>query len=337
MTFHSHKAYRSKPHLLIKVLRIFAIVAVTLMIIILALMVWFNTALQAPNSTPETVELTVAEGETIAQLTSRLEEQGVILSAFATSLYIRLYHSDDVIQAGTYSFDKTESAKRIVSRLVNGDVSQNFVTFVPGSRLGDIKQELEERGYSSQAANTALKRSTYNNHPLVVEYLPDNADLEGYLFPDTYATSKVTDARELIETALDAMYAAITPQMKANFAEKGLTVHEAIILASIIEKEVSDPEEKLYVAQVFLTRLDIGMALESNATDSYPESYNTYKIAGLPPGPLSNVSLNSLMAVAEPASSDYLYFVTGNDCKTRFSRTLAEHEQLQREHGVGCQ
>lgn len=336
MTFHSHKPYRTKSHIGVRICKYVCVVAIVIIIAALSATIWFNSALQAPSMTSDPVEITIEEGETIEQLTSRLELQGVIKSSLALRLYARLYHAQDIIQAGSYEFDKTEPAKRVMSRLVSGDVSQNFITFIPGSRLGEIKQELEERGYSSQAANNALKLSSYADHPLVIEYLPDTADLEGYLYPDTYATSKTTDAREVVGAALDAMYAAITPSMKAAFAERGLSVHEAIILASIVEKEVSNPDEKPLVAQVFLTRLENSIALESNATDPYPANYNTYEIPGLPPGPLSNVSISSLEAVASPANTDYLYFVTGNDCTTRFSRTLGEHEQLQRDHGVGC-
>lgn len=336
MTFHSHKQYRNKPHIMIRIARVVIILVVGFALFTLTSVLWFNAALQAPQNSPEPVEIVVEEGEMVEELMKKLDTQGVIKSSFAARLYTRLYHSDDIIQAGTYTFDRTEPAKRVISRLVSGDVSQNYITFVPGSQLGEIKQELIERGYSSQVANDSLKRSTYNNHPLVSEYLPDNADLEGYLYPETYATNKTTDASEVVRSALDQMYDLLTPQLRAAFAKQDLTVHEAVILASLVEKEVSNPDEKPFVAQVFLTRLEIGMALESNATDTYPESYNTYEIVGLPPGPLSNMSLNSLEAVAYPADSDYLFFVTGNDCKTRFSRTLAEHEQLQREHGVGC-
>ncbi len=336
MTFHSHKPYRSKPHIAVRICKVLFVVAIIVVLLVLSAFIWFNTSLQAPQVASDPIDITIEEGETVEQIAARLELQGIVKSSLALQLYTRLYHSDDIIQAGSYEFDKTESSKKVISRLISGDVSQNFITFVPGSRLGEIKQALEERGYSSQAATTALKPSSYSSHPLVVEYLPDTADLEGYLYPDTYATSKTTDAREVVEASLDAMYAAITPAMKASFAEKGLTVHEAIILASIVEKEVSNLDEKPLVAQVFLSRLENNIALESNATDPYPANYNTYEIPGLPPGPLSNVSISSLEAVASPSDSDYLYFVTGNDCVTRFSYTLSEHEQLQVDHGVGC-
>lgn len=336
MEFHAHRGLKKNNSLPVRVLKYFGIFVFVVIIGLVGLFLWFNMSLSAPTMTPEPVEVVVEQGETLDQIVMKLELQGVIKSATAMKYYVRLYHADDALQAGSYTFDKTESSRVVISRLISGDVAQNYVTIIPASRLSEVERSLIERGYSNQAVQTALKRSNYNNHPLVVEYLPDNASLEGYLYPETYATSKTTDASEIIASALDAMYQVITPQMKAGFAKNNLTTHEAVILASIVENEVGDAEERRYVAQVFITRLQSNIALESNATDDYPADYNTYEIAGLPPGPLTNVSKSSLEAVANPASSDYLYFVTGNDCKTRFSRTLSEHESLQRQHGVGC-
>src|SRR5690606_4509954 len=134
----------------------------------------------------------------------------------------------------------------------------------------------------------------------------------------------------------------LTPTLRANIIKQGLTIHEAIILASIIEKEAGTEDEKPRIAQVFLKRLREDMKLQSDATagygavlsgdyDSlsgselltYESAYNTYLHAGLPPGPISSFNASSLEAIAHPSNTDYLYFVSGKDCVTRFSKTLA--------------
>jgi UPF0755 protein len=139
----------------------------------------------------------------------------------------------------------------------------------------------------------------------------------------------------------------LTPEIRQTFSAGGLTVHQAIILASIVEQEVSTDYDRARVAQVFLKRYRAGIALQSDPTahyqarkDGQPDSvsydspYNTYLRAGLPPGPIGNVSKSSLLAVAYPAQTDWLYFVAGKDCVTRFSRTNAEHEALIDKYGV---
>ena len=169
--------------------------------------------------------------------------------------------------------------------------------------------------------------------------------LEGYLYPETFHRTATTSPEEIIKQSLDEMQKHLTPDLRAAIVRQGLTVHDGIKLASIIEQEVSNPEDKKVVAQVFLKRLREGIALESDPTAlygavkdgaepslQYDSPYNTYNNRGLTPTPISNVSQSSLEAVAHPANTDYLYFVAGDDGKTYFSRTLSEHEALTEQH-----
>ena len=127
------------------------------------------------------------------------------------------------------------------------------------------------------------------------------------------------------------MHQHLTPDIREGFNKQGLTVHQGIIMASIVEKEVSNDTDRAAAAQVFLKRYKEKIALQSNATDAYAEidhTYDSYKIGGLPPGPISNVTDSSMKAVAFPAQTDWLYFVSGDDGRTHFSKTLQEHEAL---------
>jgi UPF0755 protein len=190
----------------------------------------------------------------------------------------------------------------------------------------------------------ALYPAQYADHPALADK-PTNASLEGYLYPDSYQKTADTKPETIIRASLDEMQKHLTPELRAAMSKQGLTVHEGVVLASIVEQEVSKKADKPTVAQVFLLRLKKGMPLGSDVTAfygsikagqapsvSYDSPYNTRLHPGLPPGPISNVSQASLEAVANPAGSDYLYFVAGDDGNTYFSHTNEEHEALTKQY-----
>jgi UPF0755 protein len=199
-------------------------------------------------------------------------------------------------------------------------------------------------GYSETAVNSALDAELYKNHPALIDK-PSGQSLEGYLYPESFITTANTTPEDIIRKSLDEMSEVLTPELKDSFTQQGLTVHQAVTLASIVDKEVSDIAQKPIVASVFYNRLKIGMVLGSDVTYQYiakilgvapspfiESPYNTRKYPGLPPGPISNVSKTGLNAVANPSTTDYLFFVAGDDGKVYYSKTNAEHEALAREH-----
>jgi UPF0755 protein len=230
----------------------------------------------------------------------------------------------------------------IVGVLQAGKEATNLVTILPGKRISEIKAALQEAGFSETDVDAALNPDSYAGHPALADS-PGLASLEGYLYPESFQKTGSTTAATVITASLDEMNKALTSQVRAGIKAQGLSVHEGIILASLIENEISDHgneqslTEKRQVAQVFLTRLKHDIRLESNATDDYPDDFNTYQITGLPPAPLTNVSRRSLEAVADPANTDFVYFVTGADCETRFSTKLSAHEALVSQHGLSTQ
>ena len=175
----------------------------------------------------------------------------------------------------------------------------------------------------------------------VFEGKPAGTNLEGYLYPDSFQRTKLTEAKSIVEQSLDQMQNKLTKGVIAGFERQGVSVYEGIVIASIVEKEVVVQAERAQAAQVFLARLRIGMPLGSDVTAhygsvlagkgkdvTYDTPYNTRIHTGLPPTPISNVSQSSLDAVANPANTDWLFFVTGDDGVTHFSKTVAEHEAL---------
>ena len=163
--------------------------------------------------------------------------------------------------------------------------------------------------------------------------------LEGLLWPDSFEKDQTTVASDIIKQSLIEMGDHLTPQVQSAFATQGLSPYQGLVLSSIIEQEVNKPEDQLVVSQVFYARLKKGMMLGSDVTArygaisaglepslTYDSPYNTLIHAGLPPTPISTINTNSLNAAAHPASTNWLYFVTGDDGITHFSSTLAEHQ-----------
>lgn len=302
-----------------------------------------------PVSESQTNQLfTIELGATVSEVGTNLKKAGLIRETWAFEWYIRNNNLRDKVQAGTYSLSPSQGVAEVASVITKGRTASDLVTILPGKRIDQIRQALINAGFNPDEVEAAFDPTLYADHPALVDK-PADATLEGYIYPESFQKSPDTKPQVVIRAALDEMQQYLTPDIRAGFVRQGLNVHQGIILASVVEKEVGRAEDRPTVAQVFLKRLKSNIALESDATTTYgailngdtpthdyDSPYNTYKHKGLMPSPISNVSASSLKAVANPATTDYLYFVAGHDCKTRFSHTLQEHEAFIRAHGVGC-
>lgn len=276
-------------------------------------------------------------GTSSVQIADELRAEGLIRSDRAFTQYVRSNELGEQFKVGTYRLRASMSTQEIVDILIEGKVATDLFTIYPGYTINGIKLMFTDAGFSEADVVAALNPANYPGHPALVDK-PKNADLSGYIYPDSYEYIEgETTAKTVITQALDEMADILTPDVRKGIARQKISVYDGLILASIVEGEVSGQlgnDDKAKVAQVFLSRLEQGMRLESNATDGLPAEYDTYNIPALPPAPISNFTKSSLQAVAEPASTDYLFFVSGKDCKTRFSRSNAEHEQLINKYGV---
>lgn len=287
------------------------------------------------------ITFTLESGMSTPQIAQRLKDKELIRSTHAFTNYVRSNELGENFKAGTYKLKQSMSVQDITKILTEGRVAKDLFTIYPGSNLKQIKKEFTEKThYSEQQINEALNPKKYKDHPALVD-LPDGASLEGFLYPDSYQFIAETTPEDIITQSLDEMASVLTPDIRAGIAKQGLSVYQGIILASIVEREVGEIDSKgqtndnrAKAAQVFIKRLNSGIKLESNATDGYPPEFDTYTIAGLPPEPISNVSISSIKAVAKPSSTNYLFFVSGKDCVTRFSETNEQHEALKSAHGV---
>lgn len=314
----------------------------------------YRNQLSAVSSSTDVTHLTIPSGSSVKEIANLLENADLIQSAWAFEWYVRSNNARESLQAGTYPLRPNQSVQEIVSILTNGKISTDLITILPGRRLDQIRTILINNGFNAQDVDAALNPSQYKDHPALVDK-PPQASLEGYLYPESFQKDPSTTPQIVVESSLDELNKILTPDLRAAIVRQGLSVHEGIILASIIEKESGHADDKPTISQVFLKRIREGRRLESDATASYgaalsgeigqlsysqsigySSEYNTYQNDGLPPGPISNVTLSSLQAVANPSSTDYLYFVADDEGADKgrsfFGRTLQEHEANIRKH-----
>jgi UPF0755 protein len=305
----------------------------------------YDQNLKPLSSSQSSQLIKVEQNATVNQVAGQLQDAGLIRAAWTFEWYFRNQGLNDDLKAGTYSLRPSLSVPEVAAILTDGKIATDLVTILPAQRLDQVRTSLIEKyGFSETAVDAALKPESYANHPALTDK-PAGANLEGYLYPESFLKTADTNPETIIRASLDQMQLALTPDLRAGIVRQGLTVHQGVILASIIEREVGNPDDRRVVSQVFLRRLREGRRLESDPTAKYgaalagqPQSvfyesaYNTYTHNGLPPTPISNVSVSSLQAVANPATTNYLYFVAGDDGKTYFSSTLAEHEALTEQH-----
>jgi len=294
-----------------------------------------------PVSTVGTLaqRITVKKGATADEIGKQLKAAGLIRSTWAFRLYVSSKEVRDQLEAGTYLLEPSQSVAEIVSQLTHGKVATDLVTIIPAQRVDQIRTTLQNYGFSKTAIDTALNPATYAGNSALVDKPASIITLEGYIYPDSYQKTSTTDPQQIIGAALKEMEDKLTPEIRAAFAQQGLSTYQGIVLASIVEQEVSNQSDRAQAAQVFLKRLKIGMPLGSDVTAYYgalvagkgrtllyDSPYNTRMHTGLPPSPISNVTSSSLNAVAHPAATDFLYFVSGDDGVTHFTHTVEEHE-----------
>lgn len=304
----------------------------------------YTSNLKSVSASQRSQLFAVPLGSSAKSIAADLKEAGLIRASWAFEAYIRNHSLREKLQAGTYYLRPSQTVPEIVTVLTHGQVATDLITILPAQRLSQIRESFIKSGFKTEDVEVALDPEMYKDHAALADK-PAGASLEGYLYPDSFQKTADTKPATIIRASLDLMQDKLTPEVRAGFVRQGLTVHQGVIIASIVEQEVGKTEDRPTVAQVFLKRFHQNMQLGSDVTAfygaiiagqtpsvAYDSPYNTRLHDGLPPGPISNVSNSSLKAVATPANTDYLYFVAGDDGVTYFSNTLQEHEALTRAH-----
>ncbi len=305
----------------------------------------YQSNLQPYTGTAEEASLfTVEKGWTLTRIATELENAGYIRSAKDFVTYGKLKKTGGKLQAGNYLLSPSMSAEEVMNELVKGQVIVKTFTIPEGYHLRQICTTFVAEGISTEDAFwDAVKNGQYDYGFL--EGLPkDDKRLEGYLFPDTYTIAEGTPVEKVLDRMLKR-FSVIFEGLPENTS--GLSMTELVTLASIVENEAKIDEERPMIASVFLNRLRDGMRLESCATIQYhfeekksrllyadleiDSPYNTYRHEGLPPGPICSPGKASLEAVAQPANTDYYFFVAKEDGSGGhvFSHSLSEHNKAK--------
>lgn len=303
------------------------------------------------------VAFVIQAGQSVNDIAANLENQGIIDSAFWFGLQLRSSGKDILIKAGTFQLRTNMDNSEVIEVLTAPIADEPGVRFtvIEGLRLEEIAEKLEAQGLVSpttflEGVGSPEGVAKYGGTYLQEAGAPATATLEGYLFPDTYEIKQNpgdnTDA--VIKIMLETMQQRITPAMREKLAAEGRTVHQMLTIASIVQREGVVKEELSTIAAVFWNRVDEVMLLNADPTTQYSvgaspdwwpvlsleqlqvdHPYNTYKIVGLPPGPICAPGLAAIEAAVNPEATDYLYFVAKNDGTNThaFARTLEEHER----------
>jgi len=288
----------------------------------------------------------IAPGSGSRAIGRALADAGVVRDEWTFRLAVAMTRTERALKAGEYRFAGPASAKDIARRLAQGAVYLRPVTFPEGLTIKEMARLFESRGLG-----TADAFVTAASDPSAIRQVDSEAtDLEGYLFPETYNLPRRASAALLVSQMTARFLAVVDTQVRAEAAAQGRTIREVVTLASLVEKETAKPEERPIVAAVYLNRLRIGMGLQCDPTVIYAleragkydgnltrenlrfdSPYNTYRYAGLPPGPIAAPGKAAIDAVLNPARVDYLYFVSRNDGSHVFATTLPEHNRNVKE------
>lgn len=325
-------------------------------------------AVSDPEPPGHNVDYTLETGKSAADIGRELEELGVIRSGRQFQVLASLTGLQHKLSAGEYKLARGSSAATILTQLtVHESVPVLRVTFPEGIRVEEMAEIAERAGFGSAdefltAVETAVLPPEFEEHLPREDGKIAGYALQGYLFPDTYILPADSTMEDLVALMIETMAERFSPELRAAAASHGLNPHQALTLASIVEREAVIPEERPIIAGVFYNRLAEGdligadpttqfaVALDPASVEEYgwwkteltiddlenPSPYNTRLVPGLPPGPITNPGLASIEAVANPADTDYYYFVadaTKGDGSHVFAVTLAEHERNQQIYG----
>ena len=320
------------------------LVALVIVLGVLAAAAWMFTGVERPYKGYTEAErfVEIPPGAGSASMGRRLADAGVVRDAQTFRLAVWMRSAGQRLQAGEYRFDAPMTAAQVVDKIARGDVFLQPVTFREGLTIRQMAQVYESKNFGPAAE--FIKAG--GNATLIQDFDSAATDLEGYLFPDTYALPRQISAEQLVGRMVSGFKKALTAETRERAAARGLSVRELVTLASLVEKETAKPEERPLVAAVYWNRHKIGMGMQADPTVifaleraglyngnltrenlRFDSPYNTYRYAGLPPGPIAAPGRASLEAAANPADVPYIYFVSRNDGSHVFATTLDEHNR----------
>ncbi len=313
-----------------------------------ARLLWYDGLLTRPlNPSGNERNFKINPGDSVNTIAASLQDAALIRDAESFRAYLIYSGLDTSIQAGEYRLSPAMSAIAIAREIQDATSTQVEFAILPGWRMEEIAASLPTSGLAITLDEFLAAAQTPSDD---FDFLNEAVSLEGFLFPDSYILPRNITVSELMQTLVRTFAQRLTPDLVAGFEQQGLTIYEAVIVASIVEREAVQDEEKPLIASVYLNRLNIGMKLDADPTVQYvlgfnplqntwwtnplslidldfDSPFNTYLYTGLPPAPISNPSLDSLQAVAFPAETPYLFFRARCDGSGfhSFAETFEEH------------
>lgn len=301
---------------------------------------YMNHFLHEKNNNKQAVEVVIVKGETVQKIAKGLKDKGVIEHDLPFLFYLKYKGLSGQLIAGEYQIQGSLTPLQVLDILTSGRVASKKITIPEGWTISDIGDYLQKNNIVTKEEFTAATKKQYNYDFLATK--PANVGLEGYLFPDTYQISLKASAEDIVNKMLTNFDSRLTPDLKTEIAGSGMNLHQVLTMASIVEREVSKPEDRKVVAGIFSSRLKDGMPLQSDVTVLYSlgvkdkilteadlkfaSPYNTYLNKGLPIGPINNPGIDTIEATLKPTITEYRYFLAA-DGKVYYSKTLAEHQE----------
>lgn len=323
------------------------IIIFTVAIFIIAVFLYWHSLAAPAQKNPDQIYFMIEKGDGVKLIAKNLRSAGLIKSDLYFKYYVWRTNNQANFKAGEYVLNPASSVKEIVGVLAGGKTvsREKEIKILEGWDIADIDKYLLKNNINGFADFARKKTGNWTFQfakPQILDGVPSSADLEGFLFPDTYRVFNDVKAEDVIEKMVSNFDKKLSGNLRQEIAAQGKTVDEIIIMASIIEKEVSKEEDRMIVSGILYKRLELAMLLGVDSTINYitgknnPQAnyddlkidspYNTYKYRGLPPGPICNPSLSSIKAAVYPVASPYLYYLNRQDTGgTIFSKTYDEH------------
>jgi len=293
------------------------------------------------KQTTADVEVIIPKGSSLSAVAEILAREGVIKSPRTFTMYGRFRRAANKLHAGIYEFPAGFTMADVLTMIVKGEVKRYRFTIPEGYNIKDIAQLLAEQEEFGPVVAAQFVKFAQDPQFIDEMGMKGRLSLEGYLFPDTYVVYNPQDVREIIRPMVQRFKEVYGDDLKLRAKELGMSDHEVITLASIIEKETGKAEERPIIASVFHNRLKKGMVLATDPTVIYgipnfdgnlrrkdletPGPYNTYINPGLPPGPIASPGEKAIQAPLYPKKTNFYFFVSKNDGSHHFSKTMGEH------------
>lgn len=324
---------------------------VSLIVLIAAVLVYRGLSdvfFQQPEKDAVAISFAVPQGATLSSITTSLVDQNIIETPRLFEWYVRMKGAASKLNAGTFTFKEGMNHADVLAQLVGDVFAEEITVTIPEGyriqQMGDVIATQLPGVSESDWTDAVLHPNRFEEEFPFLRGIPSGHGMEGYVFPDTYRFRADASAEEVVRRMLGTFEERLTSiglNPTADNVAQGLSLHEFVTLASVVEREVRQLETMKNVADIFLKRLEIGMALQADSTVNYitggkdpavsleatkiDSPYNTYKYAGLPPGPIASPGLNALTAVAQPISNPYFYFLTSEAGSVHYAETFDQH------------